>query len=156
MKALRLVLDTNVWLDWLVFGDPAVAPIKVAHAAGAVEVFIDTPCARELDAVLARESTKKPADADCRGDWRRIVRFWKQAIRSAAQSPDCADPQAQPPLPACRDREDQKFLELARDCRADFLVTRDRELLALARRKQRTLPFRVVTPQQIASELIAG
>ena len=28
----RLVLDTNVWLDWLVFGEPALAPLKAAIA----------------------------------------------------------------------------------------------------------------------------
>jgi len=27
----RLVLDTNVWLDWLVFADPCVAPIKAGR-----------------------------------------------------------------------------------------------------------------------------
>ena len=38
---MRLVLDTNVWLDWLVFDDPAIAPIKAAVEAKRVEVFIE-------------------------------------------------------------------------------------------------------------------
>jgi hypothetical protein len=46
-------------------------------------------------------------------------------------------------LPRCRDPDDQKFLELARACRADLLLTRDRALLELARRT----PFRIVTPR---------
>ena len=51
--------------------------------------------------------------------------------------------------PVCRDPADQKFLELARDCEADFLVTKDRALLALARRQDPALSFRIVTPEQL-------
>ena len=38
---MRLVLDTNVWLDWLVFDDPSVATITAAIAAKRAQVFID-------------------------------------------------------------------------------------------------------------------
>lgn len=38
---LRLVLDTNVWLDWLVFDDPAIAPVKATVVEGRAAVFID-------------------------------------------------------------------------------------------------------------------
>ena len=38
---LRLVLDTNVWLDWLVFDDPGIAPLKLAVRTGAACVFIN-------------------------------------------------------------------------------------------------------------------
>jgi predicted nucleic acid-binding protein len=51
-------------------------------------------------------------------------------------------------LPVCRDPEDQKFLELANDCAAHFLVTRDRALLVLGRRKVQPLSFRIVTPEE--------
>ena len=47
-----VVLDTNVWLDWLVFDDAALAPLKRAQADGAIEIFSDEACARELVAVL--------------------------------------------------------------------------------------------------------
>ena len=32
---MRLVLDTNVWIDWLVFDDPSIAPLKAAQQSGA-------------------------------------------------------------------------------------------------------------------------
>jgi predicted nucleic acid-binding protein len=51
-------------------------------------------------------------------------------------------------LPACRDRDDQKFLEAALAAGAGFLVTRDRALLGLARR---ALPFRILTPAGFAA-----
>ena len=51
-------------------------------------------------------------------------------------------------LPRCADPDDQKFLELARDCRADLLLTKDGDLLALATRKVRALPFLIVNPRE--------
>jgi len=41
---LRLVLDTNVWLDWLVFDDPSIAAIKAAVETKRAEIFIDAAC----------------------------------------------------------------------------------------------------------------
>ena len=50
-------------------------------------------------------------------------------------------------LPRCADPDDQKFLELARDCAADMLITKDGDLLTLVTRKVRPLPFRIVAPR---------
>lgn len=140
--ALRLVLDTNVWLDWLVFDDASVAPLKTAVAAGRAEIFIDAACAAELAAVLAYSLQKKilapAAQAARMAECRRIA----QTIETNSPSPAN-------PLPVCRDADDQKFLELALACKADFLVTKDLLLLQLARRKVRRAPFGIVTPAQL-------
>jgi predicted nucleic acid-binding protein len=40
-------------------------------------------------------------------------------------------------LPVCSDKADQKFLELARDAGAEVLITKDKALLKLARRRPR-------------------
>src|SRR5512140_3108816 len=45
---LRLVLDTNVWLDWLVFFDPAVVRLRAAVERGEAEVLMDEACCDEL------------------------------------------------------------------------------------------------------------
>ena len=34
MKLKRAVLDTNIWLDWLVFDNAEMAPLKAARSAG--------------------------------------------------------------------------------------------------------------------------
>ena len=47
-------------------------------------------------------------------------------------------------LPRCKDRDDQKFLELAARCAADLLVTKDKALLRL--RGRTTLGFRILKP----------
>jgi len=144
---LRLVLDTNVWLDWLVFDDPDVAPLKAAVAAGEAEVFMASDCQQELERVICYPLGKATLDSNaqmaCREEYRRVVSLLQNSPREAATR-----------LPVCRDPADQKFLELARDCEADFLVTRDRALLVLARRQDPSLSFRIVTPEQLGEALI--
>src|SRR5690242_21540920 len=58
-EGVRLVLDTNVWLDWLVFGDPSVAAIKAAVAANRAEVFIDAACEAELERALGYDRSEE-------------------------------------------------------------------------------------------------
>ena len=132
---MRLVLDTNVWLDWLVFDDPDLAPLRAANSLGRVRVYIDAACEAELVRVLAyplgRVRLDAVAQTACLAECRRVT------LRGDGTAPlECV-------LPPCRDPDDQKFLELARDCRADLLLTRDRALLELARHA----PFRIVTPR---------
>jgi len=135
----RLVLDTNVWLDWLVFDDPEVAPLRAAVEQGRARVFIDAACEAELARVLAyplgHVRLDPAAQAACLAECRRVA-----APEEGAAPLECA-------LPPCRDPDDQKFLELARDCRADLLLTKDRALLELARRT----PFRILTPRAWAA-----
>ena len=132
---LRLVLDTNVWLDWLVFDDPAIRPLREAHAQGRAEIFIDEACEAELIRVLAYEMGKWSLDAA------RQSACLEQCRRVASRITDAA-PEAR--LPQCRDPDDQKFLVAALASRASVLVTKDQELLRLS-----GLPFRIVAPAQL-------
>ena len=129
---MRVVLDTNVWLDLLVFEDPGVAPLRASFETKSVEIVIDAACEAELQRVLGyrfygkilSEEKQRAALEECR----RIAKKVELAECSA-------------PLPACRDPDDQKFLELALAARADALVTKDEALLMLS---DRGLPFRIV------------
>lgn len=138
----RLVLDTNIWLDWLVFAEPAVAPLKDAVALGRAAVYIDAPCEAELARVLAydlgRHSIDAVAQAACLAACRRV----SLRIEGAASEAQRAM------LPVCRDPDDQKFLEAALAARADALVTKDQALLELARRERR---FRILTPAEFVA-----
>jgi predicted nucleic acid-binding protein len=51
------------------------------------------------------------------------------------------------PLPRCADPDDQKFLELALDTGARWLLSKDRELLKLANRTRRVCRFAILQPQ---------
>ncbi|KVE29792.1 PIN domain-containing protein [Burkholderia singularis] len=233
---LRVVLDSNVWIDILVFDDPATRPIRAALETGAVTALIDARCLGELERVLdypqfkARAVDKAAAlatvarltqhvagpranggscvaatadtgasvpnpDASAA---QAIVADTQQQQPGAARTPGapsgsalpsrtdahvtpaaCASPasgagvpaanpllartdalppppgDAPPrPLPKCKDRDDQKFLELAYAARADWLVSKDRALLKLARRTERDFGFRIAPPESFAARAL--
>jgi predicted nucleic acid-binding protein len=130
-----------VWLDWLVFDDPAIAPIKAAVAAKRAQVFIDAACEAELERALGYDLGKRSVDmAACLAECRRVAKRIESAPTEAERVG----------LPRCRDKDDQKFLEAALAARADVLVTKDRALLDLARRTAR---FSIVTPEGCAAGL---
>jgi putative PIN family toxin of toxin-antitoxin system len=132
----RLVLDTHVWLDWVAFEDPSVGPLKAAVAEERAEVYLDAACAAELERVLGYPMAKRVADKEVQAA--RLAAAWRIAKRPERELGDAE----RASLPRCADAEDQKFLELALAARADVLLTRDRELLRLARRT----PFRILPP----------
>ncbi len=134
---LRLVLDSNVWLDWLVFSDATIKPIQELVNAGKAEIIIDAECDAELVRVLAYPLQKWTLNAQAQAAC--VNRFRSVARRVVA-----------PPagkLPACRDPDDQKFLALAAGSEAFCLITKDRELLKLAKSRY-GLPFHIVTPEK--------
>jgi len=143
MAAMRLVLDTNIWIDWLVFDDPSIAPLAAAQAGGAVALCIDAACEAELARALGYRFGKVlldgDAQADCLARCRALVERGWRPRRVALRLPDCRDP------------DDQKFLALALACGAQALITRDRALLETGRRWKKTLPFAIATPRAWAT-----
>lgn len=137
---MRLVLDTNIWLDWLVFDDPGIAPLQAAFTAGNADVVIDTACEDELIRVLGYPLQKWTLDAlrqaACLEQCRRVARRVETSCTAA--------------LPRCEDPDDQKFLELAIGAQAACLITKDRALLALAQCLP-PLPLHIVTPAEFAA-----
>ena len=141
---MRLVIDTNVWIDWLVFNDPSVAPLKGARQAGRIHILVNEDCLDELSRVLAYpefgldDGRRKCHLAEVE---RCVVRHDNQrAARRAA-------------LPRCSDPDDQKFLELAQDAQADWLITKDKALLKLSRRLK-AAGFRVGSPSAWSAALL--
>lgn len=140
----RLVLDTNIWLDWLVFGDTGIARIRQLQGAGHLEICIDAVCEAELVRVLGypfgkrklENAEQQHAIAQCR----RIA----TRIGAAASAAERAR------LPTCRDPDDQKFLEAALAAHAGWLITKDRALLELARKRTRPVPFAIATPDEFS------
>ncbi|MFD1558145.1 putative toxin-antitoxin system toxin component, PIN family [Paraburkholderia silviterrae] len=142
--ALTVVLDSNVWLDILVFDDPHTRPIRAALERGALAALIDSRCHAELAHVLdypqfqGRGTDKAAALA--------ALTTLVQQIEPPAPP---ADARA---LPQCRDRDDQKFLELARASGAAWLVSKDRAVLKLAKRIARDFGFRIGTPDAFVAQ----
>ena len=133
---IRIVLDTNAVLDLLLWHNPELDCVARALTDGGACLLCDDACLRELRTVLRYpkfgiDEAQAGAlyDAYCA----RIE------LQPMPESPD-------PTLPRCRDREDQKFFDLAVRSGADLLVSRDRALLRLGRHRLCPAHLRVLSP----------
>lgn len=133
----RIVIDTNVCLDLFVFKDPRWAALLTALETGAVEAVTRADCRDEYNIVLHYKHL--PLDDDSRP--LAAARF-DQLIKVVAPAESGVR------LPVCTDRDDQKFLEVARDAQAGVLITKDKALLKLARRLAKAGMFKVVVPEK--------
>ena len=132
----RVVLDTNVCLDLFVFHDPRWAPLLAAIENGSVQAVTRADCRDEYHVVL--HYPHLPLDETSRAA--AGARF--DALVAVIA------PEAKPvKLPVCSDKDDQKFLEVARDGGADILITKDKALLKLARKTAQAGMFRILLPE---------
>ncbi len=132
-----LVLDTNVCLDLFVFHDPRWAALLSALREGTVRAVTRTDCRDEWQVVLGYRQL--PLDAESRAS--SMAAF--DAHITCHEFP----PVPGIVLPRCTDRDDQKFLELARDAKAAWLITKDKALLKLARKTAQAGLFKIGLPQ---------
>lgn len=135
---LPVVLDTNIVMDMLHFGDPRTVALREAMAGQRIQCFSDSSCLAELERVAAY-----PQFRLCDDEQRALL----QTYRSIVTQCEPENNSVAPVLPRCRDADDQKFLELAARCGARVLVTRDKELLRLARHRRLPAPFAIVNAE---------
>lgn len=118
-----VILDTNVVLDWLVFGNAGCRPL--AHAIESKQVrWISTDAMRlELDHVIHGSALHawQPDTTAIWQAWRRLCEQVKAPTPSLIKPLRCTDP------------DDQIFVDLALQSRG-ALISRDRAVLKLARR----------------------
>lgn len=135
MITKRVILDTNVCLDLFVFRDPRWEALLSALQSGEIEAVTQENCRNEWLRVL--DYPHLPLDAESK----------KQAMSEFDALIACTAPELRStPLPICTDKDDQKFLELARDAHAACLITKDKALLKLARKTASAGLFRIVQP----------
>ena len=132
--APKIVIDTQVVMDWLVFKDARVLPLVEAIHSGRV-LWIGTPDMQaELLHVLGRGvAADRQPDLDA---IRRTFADW------------CHPVELPPPAVhlRCRDPDDQIFIDLALAAKAAWLISRDKAVLALAKRA-RVLGPHFLTPE---------
>lgn len=147
---MKAVIDTNVWLDWLAFEDPATAPLRRAAADGRMIALAPGRARAELADVLARE----PVVAQVAAARRR--RGLPALDACAALSAFDAVARIAEPGMSCdlvsTDPDDQVFVDLAVAAGAHWLFTKDRALLRLARAARRRHGLRIVPPAGIAAD----
>ena len=130
---LRIVLDTNVVLDLFHWANVDAVPIMAALEAGQIECLVDDRTLDELQRVLTYPQLKLTEEmiASRYARYRSLVSL--------------IPPGNAPPLPRCKDPDDQKFLELAARADADLLDSKDKALLKLTGRTK--LSFRILPPK---------
>lgn len=135
----RLVLDTNVVLDLLHFRDATASPIRLAIEAARAQCYASLGTLAEFNRVLAYPAFQLTTGA--RTTLMTQYQAWICLANAAA---------AHKKLPRCADPDDQIFLELADTVAADFLITKDKALLAL---KRHVTGFKILTPAEVAHRL---
>lgn len=142
----RLALDTNTVMALWFFDDPALTGLR--H-------FIE----RDRPILVTR--------ADAMEELRRVLAYRQFAITPEQQSSiltrysqRCSHVEAPGatacPLPACRDPDDQKFLEIARDGDVTHLVTRDKALLRLNRHRLIRPLYAIVKPETLMQQAVCA
>jgi len=121
---MRLVLDTNVVLDLLVFADPQAQTLKTGLEAGALQWLATAAMREELARVLAYPKLA-PRVAFHRGDAQAVLGDFDRHAT-------LLDPPAKAPV-TCGDPDDQKFIDLAVAHRCT-LLSKDWEVLRMRKR----------------------
>ncbi|MFT3802990.1 MAG: PIN domain-containing protein [Burkholderiaceae bacterium] len=138
VAALRgdVILDTNVWLDWLVFDDPSSAPIRAAAERADCRILACRRGRAELADVLSwrRFGTRQVDAAACLDGFDRWTSIHDDPPACALRS---------------RDPDDQVFIDLAAHHRVAYLLSRDKALLVLARRAERDFGVRIRVPEAV-------
>jgi uncharacterized protein len=143
VRPLRVVFDTNVLLSLFVFSGSRFAPLRDEVEAGRWLAYTRPDCLDEFHCVLKYPMFKLEAEA-------QKAAF--AAYTAVAQMPD-ESPSIQAVLPRCKDKDDQKFIELANEIGADWLVSADKAVLKLARKLADK--FEVLKPEQALARLQA-
>ena len=141
-----MVLDTNTVLDLWAFRDARVQALRAQVEAGRLDWPATAGMRQELQAVLARGVA---AGHGARAD--EVLGMWDRHAR-------VVEPTA--PLPTqhrlrCRDADDQPFIDLALELKAQWLLTSDRDLLSLARRAA-TLGLQIRSPHGWTDAALLG
>ena len=133
-----IVIDTQVVMDWLVFRDPRVQALTAAVTSGALRWLVAPAMRDELRHVLGRGVAASYAPD---------LAFIEAQFDAHASPVEGIAPQPLAARLVCRDPDDQKFVDLALSAQARWLISRDKAVLALAKRaKPRGLL--ILTPER--------
>jgi putative PIN family toxin of toxin-antitoxin system len=130
-----IVIDTQVVMDWLLFRDPSCAALGEAVTQARLSWHSSPRMYAELLHVLGRGVA-----AAWQPDLQAIAAHFEQHACRPTQEPPSALH-----LLRCRDPDDQMFLDLAVAVKARWLFSRDRAVLALAKRA-RAHGIEIITP----------
>jgi putative PIN family toxin of toxin-antitoxin system len=116
--AIRVVIDTNIWVSSLLnpYGFPAT--LRKYFEKGAFQAIISEPILEELAEVLTRPKIKDKYGIS-ENDISELLVLIEERAESVLLSGD---------ITICRDKDDNLIIETAIKGKAAFLVTRDDDI----------------------------
>lgn len=124
---LRLVIDTNVALDLLVFDDPATTRLRQVLHVGDCRWLATNVMREELRRVLAYPQIERRLQArELESD--AVLASWDALVHLQPDAPRACF--------RCKDVDDQKFIDLA-VAHQTLLLSKDKAVLCMARRLER-------------------
>jgi uncharacterized protein len=138
MVKARVVLDTNLWISYAFFRKNHGNLVSVVQGVldGEWTALASSPTMSELHDVMTRSG------------WERYSLLADRLVFVLRVSEASEHIAVSSTITACRDPKDNKFLELAVDGDANFLITGDQDLLALADTENPAWSCRILTPRE--------
>ncbi|MFM2344134.1 MAG: hypothetical protein RLZZ210_744 [Pseudomonadota bacterium] len=133
-KTIKIVLDTNIWLDFFVFKDSGLIHIITAIQNQSVQVYACKQMYDELERVLTY-----PQFARYNHNIENCLEEFNQYVNYLDTPPYLSIKLK------CRDRDDQVFLDLCALNNIDLLISKDKQVLKLAKGMRR-FGVKVITP----------
>jgi predicted nucleic acid-binding protein len=117
----QYILDTNIWLDWLVYNDPALTAFIRGYEEACFSIVYTTEMLTEFAIVIRRAAfkrskTEQKALIDRFKSVATLVELPAERIRSGLK---------------CHDPADQIYLDAAFFFKVDGLISKDKMVLAL-------------------------
>ncbi len=149
-SSLRWVVDTNVVIDWLMFNDPYMNPMRERVADGRLVVLTHPPALDELKRVLAYRQLKLSTNRQ-----QEIFEKYCRHTSVVTLPPGASLKNLLMPggFPRCRDRDDEHFIALGYHHKVDALVSRDNAVFGLQSRAK-LFGLNILNVQQAIGSLI--
>lgn len=137
MNPKLVVVDTNVLIS-AVLSPEGTARKALNQVYQGFKIAQSDETYQELVTRIYKRKFDKYISDEEREDFLKVVKHYSQFVQVASQ------------VEICRDVDDNKFLELAIDSKAAFLITGDRDLLSL--KSQIEYQALIVTPREFLEQ----
>ena len=133
---VRIVIDANVLISAAFGGTPLDA---VSRAFSVGEVYLSSAIVAEIEGTIKRLSTKLGGEKA-----KTLSALWERF------EAHCRMDEPGRNVSICRDPKDDAYLSLCAAVRADYLITGDKDLLAVEPARVSALPkcLKILTPRQ--------
>lgn len=136
-KKIKVILDANIFVSFFLTGGETIASVFALWKRGEFEVFASTDIVAEVYRIFRYPKIQKRVTSVDQKAMTQTVEDLIERVYPHERTHELRDP------------DDEKYLEAASECQADYLVSGDRDLLSL-KKFGRT---RIVSPKEFVEIL---